>query len=80
MGSEGLEARLIGTLSRCNECAPSSGWLGRYSPLEKLRQSGLWLVQHLGANALTERDKARVLVAAQATKDWLKDQEERNAP
>jgi len=54
MGSKGLEAGLIGTLARCDECDPSKNWLGRLSPKAKIVSSGLWLLQHLGAPELDE--------------------------
>lgn len=60
MGSQGLEAALIGTLARCGECRPSSNWLGRFSPKPKIAQSGLWLEQHLRAPELTEVSIAEV--------------------
>lgn len=53
MGSQGLERALIGTLASCPRCGPSDGWLGRYSPKLKIRESGLWLIQHLGASPLS---------------------------
>ncbi len=72
MGSEGLEARLIGTLAHCSSCRPSSDWLGQYSPVEKVRQSGLWLVQHLSDQPLADRDKTRVSQVIENTKGWLR--------
>ena len=63
MGSAGLEARLIGTVARCGACRPSPGWLGLHSPVEKIRQSGLWLVQHLAAEPLREGDQSRLVEA-----------------
>lgn len=39
-----LESKIISTLSLCNECSPSKGWLGLYSPKVKIRESGLWNV------------------------------------
>lgn len=54
MGSQGLEATLIGTLARCGECRPSPTWLGRFLPKPKIAKSGLWLEQHLRAPAFTE--------------------------
>ena len=42
-----LEASLIGTLGKCESCKPSDGWLGNWSSIEKIRASGLWLIQHL---------------------------------
>ena len=71
IGSEGLEARLIGTVARCDACKASNAWLGYHSPIEKVRQSGLWLVQHLKADPLTENDRARVLASIAATSQRL---------
>lgn len=42
-----LESKLISTVSLCNECSASDKWLGQSSPVEKIRQSGLWLVNEL---------------------------------
>ena len=43
-----LESRLISTISRCKECSkPGPKWLGNYSPIPKIRESGLWLVNEL---------------------------------
>lgn len=41
------ESKFISTVSSCTECQPSSNWLGTYSPIEKIRQSGLWNVNEL---------------------------------
>lgn len=58
MGKTGLESRLIGTLSSCHMCHASDNWLGQYSPVEKIKQSGLWLSQHLHSPGLTDKDMA----------------------
>ncbi len=42
-----LESKLISTVSLCKECKPSAKWLGLHSPKEKIRESGLWLVNEL---------------------------------
>jgi len=42
-----LESRMISTVSTCDECRPSADWLGRHSPKDRIRQSGLWLVNEL---------------------------------
>ena len=60
MGSQGLEATLIGTLARCGDCRPSANWLGHFSPKLKIAQSGLWLEQHMKAPGLTEDSFAEV--------------------
>jgi hypothetical protein len=57
MGAGGLEKALIGTAARCNLCRPSPGWLGNQSPNQKVRESGLWLSQHLHALPINEHDK-----------------------
>ena len=44
------EALLIKTLSSDNDFKPSESWLGNYSPIEKIKNSGLWLVNELAIN------------------------------
>jgi hypothetical protein len=65
-----LEASLIGTLGRCESCNPSKGWLGTWSPIEKIRESGLWLFQHLNHREMDEREKGLISKAVQDTKLW----------
>ena len=60
-GSTGIESRMIGTLSRCHCCCSSDSWLGMHSPVDKIRESGLWLVQHLESEGLTDLDMKRLL-------------------
>ena len=54
LGKNGLEKKYIETVSGCRECRPSESWLGQFSPVEKIRYSGMWLVQYVkrknGAN------------------------------
>ena len=51
-----LEAKIIATVSSCNKCGPSEGWLGLYSPVLKIQKSGLWLVNHLYNEPLAEKE------------------------
>jgi len=44
------EAFLIKSLSSDNDFKPSESWLGNYSPIEKIKNSGLWLVNELAIN------------------------------
>jgi hypothetical protein len=53
-----LESKLISTVSSCDICGPSSRWLGLSSPVNKIRESGLWLVNELYREALTDIDLA----------------------
>ncbi len=51
-----LEAKIISTVSLCDECKPSENWLGNFSPKEKIRKSGLWLVNELWKTPLNKED------------------------
>lgn len=46
------ESKLISTVSLCNDCYSSDDWLGKYSPKDKIINSGLWLVNELYKNHL----------------------------
>jgi hypothetical protein len=48
-----LESRVISTVSLCEACRPSNGWLGLKSPKTKIRESGLWQVNELYKRPLT---------------------------
>ena len=61
IGQKGLESRLIGTVTNCPDCKPSERWLGRSSPIKKIRNSGLWQVQHLRSSPITDIDKRFIL-------------------
>lgn len=41
------ESKIISTVSLCEECNSSENWLGRFSPKDKIVESGLWLVNGL---------------------------------
>jgi hypothetical protein len=51
-----FESKLISTVSHCRECKSSINWLGNFSPKEKIRESGLWLVNELWKIPLSEED------------------------
>ena len=70
MGSKGIESRLIGTLSECEECLPSDNWLGHHSPVSKIKNSGLWLYQHLSDPSISDSDKNDLLEFHKHTKEW----------
>lgn len=72
MGSRGLESRLIGTIAGCRLCKPSANWLGRYSPKREIRESGLWLVQHLRSPTVNEADRQNILGAISETMEWIR--------
>lgn len=51
-----LESKIISTVSLCNECKPSENWLGLSSPKEKIRDSGLWQINELNKQPLSEKE------------------------
>lgn len=51
-----LESKIISTVSLCDKCKPSKKWLGQFSTKEKIRQSGLWLVNELYKEPLSNGD------------------------
>ncbi len=51
-----LESKIISTISLCKDCHSSPNWLGQHSPKEKIRQSGLWLVNELYKEPLSKTD------------------------
>lgn len=69
MGKKGLESRLIGTLSHCHLCHPSTKWLGNSSSIEKIQKSGLWLFQHLNDAGITAKDKSKILQLLKSDSD-----------
>ncbi len=51
-----MESKIISTISSCEECKASKNWLGNYSPKEKIKTSGLWLVNELYKEPLSDKD------------------------
>ncbi len=72
MGTEGIESKLIGTVSRCEACRASSNWLGNHSPKRPIQESGLWLIQHLRSERMIEDDKRSFIQALTSTREWLR--------
>ncbi len=55
-----FESRIISTVSNCGECGGSEKWLGNHSPKEKIRQSGLWLVNELWKKSITDIELSKL--------------------
>lgn len=51
-----LESKIISTISLCKECKSTGNWLGLFSTKGKIRDSGLWLVNELYKEGLSEED------------------------
>lgn len=67
VGDKGLERAIIGTVAQCHLCTPSEGWLGNHSPIDKVRTSGLWQVQHLNSPGISENDRDAIERAVRST-------------
>jgi hypothetical protein len=55
-----LEEALISLLNSSNDFYADENWLGNFSPVNKIRQSGLWLTQGLDAKSLTAEEFAMI--------------------
>ena len=58
-----IESKLISTVSWCDICQSSPNWLGQYSPKEKIEQSGLWLVNELYKEPMSDEDLKELQLA-----------------
>lgn len=50
------ESKIVSTLAKSNELKPSKNWLGNHSTKDKIKASGLWQVNELYSNELTEEE------------------------
>lgn len=50
------ESKIASTLAQENDIVPSREWLGNYSPKEKIRESGLWQVNGLEGEVISEKE------------------------
>jgi len=58
-----LEDRLISTISLCEECKASTIWLGGHSPVDKIRESGMWNVQGLWKTPIDSADLKAIMAS-----------------
>jgi len=50
------ESRIVSTLALASDIKPSTNWLGNYSPKSKIKSSGLWQVNELYKEKLSESE------------------------
>jgi hypothetical protein len=62
-----LEARLIATLAACNECGPSASWLGLHAYSPTVCNSGLWNIEFIGNEIISQDDLNRFRVLVERT-------------
>lgn len=54
------ESKIVSTLAKATDVKPSKNWLGNYSPKEKTKASGLWQVNELYNDTLTDKEFDRL--------------------
>ena len=62
-----IESRIISTVSNCTNCTPSENWLGKSSPKQKIIDSGLWLVNELWKQSLSEEELTEIKKIVKST-------------
>jgi hypothetical protein len=55
-----LEEALISLMNKSDDFYPGNDWLGKFSPVNKISQSGLWLTQGMDADPLTVAEFAMI--------------------
>jgi hypothetical protein len=48
-----LKSGLLSTIASCADCKPSAQWLGLHHPNAKIRDTGLWNIQHVDDTPLS---------------------------
>ncbi|MEJ0102403.1 MAG: hypothetical protein WDO19_07570 [Bacteroidota bacterium] len=54
------ESRIVSTLAKATDTKPSTNWLGNHSPKDKIKISGLWQVNELYNDSLSEIELERL--------------------
>jgi len=65
------ESKIASTLAQSSGLRPSSGWLGNYSPKEKIRTSALWQVNGLEEEGLEEMEFEELKTIVDSKMDML---------
>jgi len=56
------ESKIISTISLCKNCKPSINWLGLFSPKNKIKESGLWLVNELNKKEISDEELHNLII------------------
>lgn len=65
-----LEEAIISLLNKADDFYPDNDWLGKFSPVNKISQSGLWLTQGLDADPLTAAEFAVIKESVRFGEQW----------
>jgi len=61
-----FESKIISTVSLCDNCKPSKNWLGHFSPKNKIKESGLWLVNELYKQKISNEELKELISITQS--------------
>lgn len=67
-----LEEALISLFNKSHDFYPDNHWLGKFSSVDKINQSGLWLTQGLDACPLTVAEFAQIKESVRFSKQFYK--------
>ena len=56
------ESKIVSTIAKSTDIKPSGSWLGNRSPKNKIRETGLWQVNELYNDCLTEQEFERLKI------------------
>ena len=56
-----MKEGLISTICHDKDFHCSSKWLGKYSPVEEIKNSNMWIVKGMDKNQLSEEEFRRVI-------------------
>ena len=55
-----LEGNIISTVAHCKHCIPTSKWIGKHNPIQKIANGNLWNVNKLNDPPLDDEDLAYI--------------------
>lgn len=55
-----LKAKLVATISQCEGCRPTSNWFGLNSPVQRIKENGMWQEKELEGEQIT-KDELEVI-------------------
>lgn len=51
-----LKAKLVATIAQCKDCGPTNNWFGLNSPVQRIKESGVWQEKEVDGDQITVDD------------------------
>lgn len=51
-----LKAKLVATIAQCRDCRPTNNWFGLNSPVQRIKESGVWQEKEVDGDQITVDD------------------------